>query len=45
MTRAGRIFTQTLKAVIVGIWLFIGYIIIDLIGQQIEFARSMGGLF
>ena len=45
MTLAGKIFTTSLKVIVVLVYAFIVYTIIDLIGQQIEFQRSMGGLF
>ncbi len=30
---------------VIAVWLFIAYIVIELIGQQLEFSRSMGGLW
>lgn len=35
----------TFRAVIVLIWVFLGYVILDRIGQEIDFVRAMGGLY
>ena len=45
MTLAGKIFTTSMKAIVILVYAFIVYTIIDLIGQQIEFSRAMGGLW
>jgi hypothetical protein len=40
-----RVLKFTFQAVIAAIWLVLIYAVIDRIGQEIEFTRSMGGLF
>ena len=45
MTLAGKIFTYSVKAIIVAMWLLVLYVIVDLIGQQMDFARAIGGLW
>lgn len=37
-------FKFTVRIAVAAIWLFLAYVVIDHIGQQIEFYRAMGGV-
>jgi len=40
-----RLYQFTVRAVVILVWLFLAYAVINWAGQQIEFANAMGGLF
>ena len=40
-----RAFKFTFQAAVVLVWLFLAFVVIDWIGQQIEFHRALGGMF
>lgn len=40
-----RLYRFTVRFLIVLIWVFLAYVVIDWAGQQIEFHKAMGGMF
>ena len=40
-----RAYQYTIRIMVVLIWVFLAAVVIEYLGQQIEFYRSMGGMF